>query len=637
VLETLGRAGFAERAVNFLQPITAFFSALLPITFTYAIIKHRVMGIRFAIRRGVQYLLAKNILRLIWYLPLFGIAIDIGLHRQEPLQDFLLQKSWWFYLLLFASVSITLRYRKPIEQWVDKKFFRAAYEEELILSDLVEQLQSCDTTDEVARQVATKLDETFRPNGSAVLLKRDSESKFTVGYARDAPFALQFCGEVNSSIESALETQRLPRPFSELISQPGSGSTGSNASLQATLVTPIKAPNGHLMAVLLLGAKKSEERYSTRDRKLLQAVATQTGLILEVITLKERVREEGRVRVEVLAKLDKDSVQLIVECPECGRCYARGEVANCKADGNKLALTLPIERVIDGKYRLERRIGAGGMGAVYEATDLRLSRIVAVKVLTGRLFGNSLALRRFEREARAAARLQHPNIVPVYDFGPLPGEGAFLVMQRVSGRSWRAELERAGSIKIERAAIWFEQLCDAMIAAHASGIIHRDLKPENLLVSTGDSDVEKITVLDFGLAKVNALELAGDTISVESSIVGTLAYMSPEQRLGERVDARSDIYSCAVVVVEALSGCRPPQRGASPQWLHESLVWANATPACARLIDLLDRSLASIPAERVSNMQRFQRELIPLLKECPPLNMARAATADSGEGLTLPM
>ena len=636
VLDASGHADLAQRVVYFWQPITACMSALLPITFTYAIIKHRVMGIRFAIRRGVQYLLAKNILRLIWYLPLFGIAVDIALHRHEPLQDFLLHKSWWFYLLVFTSVSITLRYRKPIEQWVDKKFFRSAYEEELILSDLVEQLQSCDTSDEVARQVATKLDETFRPNGSAVLLRRDSESKFTVGYAHDAPFALQFCGEVNSSIESALETQRFPQPFSEVVSEQGAISA-SNTSLQETLVTPIKAPNGHVMAVLLLGAKKSEETYSARDRKLLQAVATQTGLVLEVIGLKERVREEGRVRVEVLAKLDKESVQLIVECPECGRCYARGEVTNCKADGNKLALTLPIERVIDGKYRLERRIGAGGMGAVYEATDLRLSRVVAVKVLTGRLFGNSVALRRFEREARAAARLQHPNIVPVYDFGPLPGEGAFLVMQRVTGRSWRAELERAGSIRIERAAQWFEQLCDAMIAAHASGIIHRDLKPENLLVSTGDSDAEKITVLDFGLAKVNAVEIAGDTITADSSIVGTFAYMSPEQRLGERVDARSDIYSCAVVVIEALSGCRPPQRGASTQWLRESLVWPNATPACALLLDLLDRSLASIPAERVSNMQRFQRELIPLLKSCPPLRLARAATAESGEGLTLPM
>jgi serine/threonine protein kinase len=401
---------------------------------------------------------------------------------------------------------------------------------------------------------------------------------------------------------------------------------------------PIRTAAGQVTAVLLLGTKKSEEGYTNRDRKLLHAVATQAGLILEVIGLKERIREEGRVRVEVLAKLDKEAVQLIVECPECGRCYARSDVTQCKNDGARLVLTLPIERVIDGKYRLERRIGAGGMGAVYEATDLRLGRLVAVKVMTGRLFGNNQALRRFEREARAAARLQHPNIVPVYDFGPLRGDGAYLVMQRISGRSWRAELDRFGAIKLERALGWFEQLCDAMIAAHASGIIHRDLKPENLLISAADNDVnvEKVTVLDFGLAKVNALDAAGESLTAEESVIGSLAYMSPEQRAGERVDGRSDIFSSAVVVVETLSGNRPSQHGATHQWLQDSLVWANATAACDAFKQFLDRCLAPSPSDRVSSMNRFKRELIALLRECPAPEVAKAVAA-RGSVSTLPL
>jgi tRNA A-37 threonylcarbamoyl transferase component Bud32 len=579
------------------------------------------MGIRFALRRGLQYLLARNVLRVIWYLPLIGIAVTIALHPREPLQEFILHESWWYYAFLFISISLILRYRTAIERWVDKKFFRSVYEEELILSELLEELHQCDVSDDVARVVASKLENALKPNGAAVLYRRDESSRFTVGYAHDAPFALQFCGETNSCLELALHHQRL---------------TPLQVDQREAMVVPIKSPNGQITAALLLGPKKSEEKYSKRDFTLLQAVATQTGLVLEVMALKERVREEGRVRIEVLAKLDKESIQLLMECPTCGLCYSGAET-NCRADGQKLVLTLPIERVIDAKYRLDRRIGAGAMGAVYEATDLRLSRLVAVKVLTGRWFGDSIALRRFEREARAAARLQHPNIVPVYDFGSLRGDGAFLVMQRIRGHSWRTELERSGPLSIQRAASWFHQLGDALVAAHASGIIHRDLKPENLLISTNGNGSETVTVLDFGLAKINALDVPVDRLTMENGIVGTLAYMSPEQRAGDRVDARSDVYSCAVVVVEALSGHGPTQLGASQRWLRDSLVWSHPTPPCYQLLRLLHHCMATAPADRLESMTRFQRELIPLLKECPPLSIARAAAVGKTDGLTLPL
>lgn len=636
-LSILAHLGIRNRKLAaIVDPISLASPALIPITFTYAIVKHRVMGIRLTIRRGVQYLLAKNVLEFVWYLPIVGLFVDILLHPHEPLEKFLFHGSWWFYLLVLVSVSAGIRYRKRLEQWVDKKFFRSAYEEELILSELVERMQSSDTSDEVARVVATTLEEAFKPNGAAVLYRRDETSKFTVSYAHEAPFALQFCGQQDTLLENVLNAQAFPTSYTELTGQSHT-SDSAKTDLGEPLVIPIRTASGYVTAVLLLAPKKSEERYTTRDRKLLQAVVTQTGLILEVIALKERIREEGRVRIEVLAKLDKDSIQLILECQECGRCYSGSDATTCKNDGAMLAFTLPIERVIDNKYRLERRIGAGGMGAVYEATDLRLSRIVAVKVLTGRLFGNNQALRRFEREARAAARLQHPNIVPVYDFGPLRGDGAYLVMQRIAGRSWRAELDRYGAIKIARAAGWIEQLCDAMIAAHSSGIIHRDLKPENLVVSTVGNASEKVTVLDFGLAKMSALDVVGDSLTAEECVMGSLAYMSPEQRAGERVDARSDIFSCAVVVIETLSGNRPTQHGATAKWMHESLVWANPTPACYSLKNFFERCLAPVPGERVSSMQRFRRELMPLLSACPEPEIAKAAAAAPGRVSTLPM
>ena len=639
-LRLSGRNDLADRVMPFLDAYTVPLSGLVPVTFTYAIVKHQIMGIRFTLRRGLQYLLAKNVLRMIWYLPVIGLAAEVILHRKEPLQELLLDRSWWVYAFFLLSLSVTLRYRKPLERWVDAKFFRSAYEEELILVDLMAQLQACETSDEVARSVTTKLEQTFQSNGAA-FLRNWEHGRFTVAFAHDAPFALPLCADANATFQNAFESQSFHIPYADGAIPAFNGPEGSLADRPGILATPIRTPDGQLDAVLLLGPRKSEDNYSKRDLKLLQAVATQCGLILEVLSLKERVREDGRVRLDVLAKLDKESVQLISECPQCGLCYTTPGEVTCRADGRRLVLTLPIERVIDGKYRLERRIGTGGMSAVYEAVDLRLGRIVAVKVLTGRLFGNVPALRRFEREARAVARLHHPNIVPVHDFGPLRGDGAFLVMQRISGPSWRVELDRVKAITPSRAATWFQQLCDGMIAAHDNGIIHRDLKPENLLISRIDGGEERVTVLDFGLAKGQALDIAAETLTADHSIIGTYAYMSPEQRVGERADARSDIYSCAVLVVETLTGIRPTRRGASQEWLHETLLWMDPTPASDQLLALLEACLKTSPSERVPTMQRLQSELVPLLRTCPsPVLHGVPATEDGSDGSdsqTLPM
>ena len=138
---------------------------------------------------------------------------------------------------------------------------------------------------------------------------------------------------------------------------------------------------------------------------------------------------------------------------------------------------------MDDKYRLERAIGTGGMGAVYEATDLRLGRSVALKILLARNFGNPGALRRFEREAQAAARLRHPHIVTVHDYGTLGNEGAYLVMELLAGTTLRSEFDRVGSLHPPLAAEWFDQVLDGVAAAHAAGVIHRDLKPDNVIVT----------------------------------------------------------------------------------------------------------------------------------------------------------
>jgi eukaryotic-like serine/threonine-protein kinase len=632
----IGKASASTHVESFLDVTTLFFFALVPITFAYAIVRHKILGIRVVIRKGLQYLLARNVLRIVLWLPLIAIAVDLALHPHEPLADFLLNRSWWVYLLLIVSASLTLRYRNRLQIWVDRKFFRSAYEEEVILSDLIDSMQACENSDEVARVVAEKLQVSLHPSSTAVLYRKEAGGLFTVGYPQDKPIGLEFRGILNERVQDALQAHRSARTFTEISALLKEQESPSNDVLLNTLLTPITGANGSLLGVLLLGEKKSEQAYSHRDRRFLQAVATQMGLIFEMLKLKEQVREEGRVRVEVLGRLDQENIQLVLECPLCGACYS-SPVTHCATDGTPVSLTLPIERVIEGKYRLERRIGTGGMGAVYEASDLRLERIVAVKVMTGRLFGNTSALRRFEREARAAARLQHPNIVSIYDFGSLRGGGAYLVMERITGRSWRTELTHFAKIRPKRAAGWFDQLCDAVAHAHSRGIVHRDLKPENLLVSFSNEGAERVTVLDFGVAKLRSLhENPEPELTSADRVIGTYGYMSPEQRSGEMVDGRSDIYAVAVLVIETLTNNRPPSSGASKTWLKEALQWADPTPVSDQLIQLLERALRESVEERLHSIYDLQHELIPLLYTCPPLLSTKASGAAGADTETMP-
>jgi hypothetical protein len=170
--------------------------------------------------------------------------------------------------------------------------------------------------------------------------------------------------------------------------------------LGVRLIVPIAGTRDGLVGVVLLGERKSEEPYSAADRRLLQGIAAQMGLVYENQHMQQRIRQDADVRRDVLARLDDRRIALLKECPRCGRCFD-GTAERCESDGAELALTLPIERTLDGKYRLQRALGRGGFGAVYEAEDLRLRRRVAAKVMMGSLFGDQTALRRFEREARA--------------------------------------------------------------------------------------------------------------------------------------------------------------------------------------------------------------------------------------------
>ncbi len=212
--------------------------------------------------------------------------------------------------------------------------------------------------------------------------------------------------------------------------------------------------------------------------------------------------------------------------------------------------------LVAGRYRVTGVIAEGGMGAVYEGMDERLRRPVALKVVRQELSHDRTALTRFEREAAAAAKLSHPGIVQVHDFGTTDAGLAYLVMERLSGRTLAQILSRDGQLAPERAADLIEQALGALEVAHVAGIVHRDLKPANLMVLAAGEAREVVKLLDFGLARLMESE-AYTKLTRTGAILGTPAFMAPEQARGATADHRSDIYAMGVLLYCALTGKKP--------------------------------------------------------------------------------
>jgi predicted Ser/Thr protein kinase len=249
---------------------------------------------------------------------------------------------------------------------------------------------------------------------------------------------------------------------------------------------------------------------------------------------------------------------------------------------------MDVPQFIAGRFRIEREIGTGGMGAVYLATHLDLERPVAVKIIRREFAGDADVADRFLREARTMAKLRHPNAAMIFDAGNLPDGRHFIVMEFVEGETLSQALAREGRFSFSKAVGIATQICDVLEEAHRIGIVHRDLKPSNILLGK-----RGVCVLDFGVAKVlasSAESTATHASTGSGQLVGTPRYMSPEQCLGQRVGARSDLYSLGVLVYEMLAG-RPPF--VDP--LQSALLVKQATvpaPPLPRLRQDIPRSLA---------------------------------------------
>jgi serine/threonine-protein kinase len=215
--------------------------------------------------------------------------------------------------------------------------------------------------------------------------------------------------------------------------------------------------------------------------------------------------------------------------------------------------------ILGGQFQILQKIGSGGMGSVYKAAQPAMNRMVAVKILHPKLANRKDLVSRFRREARAMSHLTHPNTVKVLLYGELEDGSLYIVMEYLEGKNLNQVVRKEGPMATERAIPILIQVCGALQEAHSQGIIHRDLKPENIFLSTNGGLRDFPKVLDFGLAKVTERELRPGSVMLtqEGMVFGTPEFMSPEQAQGKPLDARSDIYSLAVILYEMLTGKLP--------------------------------------------------------------------------------
>jgi len=246
-------------------------------------------------------------------------------------------------------------------------------------------------------------------------------------------------------------------------------------------------------------------------------------------------------------------------CPHCGKQYP-DTMTLCSADATPLqGVDDPLlNHTLAGKYRIEKLIKRGGMGAVYRGKHVLMEKTVAIKVLRPSLAADPDVVARFSREAKAASRISHPHAVSVTDFGEAENGVVFLVMEYLDGRTQKEIIRHEGPMSLERVVEIIRQVAGALDAAHAGGVIHRDLKSDNIMLVRHNGD-EWAKVLDFGIAKIRLPEGAHDPdLTAPDLVIGTPQYMSPEQCSEARtIDARSDVYSLGVIVFEMLAGTVP--------------------------------------------------------------------------------
>ncbi len=574
-------------ALALLYPI----GLLFPLAMAYAVLRQRLFDLGFFVRQGLRYALARGLLLSLVPLLLGLLGLDLLLHGDEPLLE-VLRRRGWVYLALAA---LALAVRRRSDAWrdaLDRRFFRERYDGERLLRKILEALRSGRGERRVATRVVASIEQALHPEVAALLVRRAGSASYDCLAAAPAGSPVPSIA-VDSRLGRVLRDRRRPLAAEDAVRARLVGPRGRDFLRRARidLLVPVagEAPDG-TGAQLALGPKRSREPYSRQDRGLLATIADSLALALAHP-----------------AAADEPPLGFAL-CPRCGRCQDRGR-QRCPDDGASL-IPVPIPRWVVGRYHLERRLGEGGMGTVYAATDSALDRSVALKLVSERLAGDATAAERFRREGRAAAGFSHPNLVTVYDFGRASGR-AFLVMELLEGETLRHALRRRGRFEPADALAVLRGICAGLGEIHGRGLVHRDVKPENVFL-VRRRPLGACQLLDFGIAKPAHGTEDGLT---QEGLVGTLDYMAPERLLLGELDRSWDLWAATVIAYELLVGLYPFRKSPRRAW-REAVESGRPMPVGEKAPDapptwqaFFERALAAEPEARPASAEALIAEL----------------------------
>ncbi|MFM8535593.1 MAG: protein kinase domain-containing protein, partial [Acidimicrobiia bacterium] len=427
----------------------------------YAVAVKHVFSPRTVLRRSLQYAFARRTLTVLVALPVIALIGSLVQQRDMTI-GMIVSGQPLFYLTSLAMLELALKYRDRAQRWLDQRFFRTEYDTREILVSLAGRVSYENDPRDLVAMVVTQIDSALHPECIAVLATDAANSHPTGRF--EAVTALRIdaaplradSGVItllrwsDKPLEVFLDDEqspvaRIPRPERLWL-----------AGMNAALLVPIFAGGSDprpFIGLIALGRKRSEEPYTAEDRELLRGIAVQMGVALDLSRLRRQV---GTLLPVGASGAEAGATQAFTPTIVVG--------------GGATGSAISVGALIDGKYRVDQVIGQGGMGAVFKAWDVRLERAVAIKVVRAELISDPDSRLRFRRESQIVARLQHPSIVTVFDYGHLADGAAFLVMEFVPGEDLRHFLKREGKLEASRMATLLHGIAGGVEIAHKSGI-----------------------------------------------------------------------------------------------------------------------------------------------------------------------
>ena len=594
----------------------------IPVTTAYAVLVQHVLDVRLVVRRAMQYALGRySVLGLI-AIPFVVLGFYLFQHRDLPLRDVFTGPRVLVLAGLATAALWMARLRRSLYDTLDRRFFREQHDARAILNDLVDRSRGAASAEELGHLLQSEIDRALHLQNVEVFLAQPTRGHYEDLRKRLPPLGASsrlasWLSGAPEPLDVDLEVRpspwhRLPSAEVEWLSACG-----------FRLIVPLLGTGDALLGFVALGDKRSELPFSSEDRLLLSAIAASGAMTLENRLLRSTPGLAAPTpRVRATGPQDPAADEPAHECTLCHVISAATE-ARCPACAGPVQ-GAPVPRVLAGKFAIEQRIGSGGMGIVYRGLDLELRRAVAVKTLP-QLSPEASA--RMRREARAVARLMHPNMATI--FGVEMWRGApMLIFEFIEGGTLADRL--AGGPMSPRAVVDLGLvLADVLQQAHDAGVLHRDVKPSNI----GFTRQGAPKLLDFGLAhlltgavvhgvtadsrsdaRTTSLVLAPHP-SGDARILGTPLYLSPEAVAGQPPDPAFDLWSVAMVLYEAVAG-RHPVSGRS---IFETLdlisrcaippVQALAPDCPAALAGFLETALAIDPAVRPATAREMASRL----------------------------